>query len=149
MNKNIFLFFFLFFVGSCSHQTPIASQQESGEQPFFSSAKNNQVAENITQKMIVSGLEHPSGMAWLPNGDILITERAGRLRIVKDGKLLPQSIAGMVEVYNVGQGGLMDISVHPNFSENTWLYFTYSHGNSQANQTRTARAKMVLEEEMN
>ncbi len=97
---------------------------------------------------IVSGLENPWGMAWLPNGDILITERPGRLRIVRNGVLDPEAIAGVEEVSTVSaqqlfasqQGGLLDIALHPRFEENRFVYFTYSHGTQQANRTRVARA---------
>jgi glucose/arabinose dehydrogenase len=97
---------------------------------------------------VIDGLEHPWGMAWLPNGDILITERPGRLRIVRDGVLDPEAIAGVVAVSTVSaqqlfasqQGGLLDIALHPRFAENRFVYFTYSHGTQQANRTRVARA---------
>ena len=115
----------------------------SNENPFFSEKRIDRIAENITLKTIVSGLNHPWGMVWLPNGDILITERAGNLRIVKNGQLQPRSIAGIPDVYNSGQGGLLDISLHPNFEKNRWLYFTYSHGSEDSNQTRVARAKFT------
>jgi glucose/arabinose dehydrogenase len=94
-------------------------------------------------------LEHPWGLAWLPNGDILITERPGRLRRVRNGKLDPNPIPGLGEVATVGaeqvfasqQGGLLDIAVHPRFQETGWLYFSYAHGSREANRTRVARAK--------
>ena len=104
--------------------------------------------EDIKAVPVIEGLEHPWGMAWLPNGDILITERPGRLRIVRDGTLDPQAIAGVQPVSTVSaeqlfasqQGGLLDIALHPRFEENRWIYFTYSHGTPQANRTRVARA---------
>jgi len=79
-------------------------------------------------------------MAWLPDGAMLITERPGRVRIVRNGTLDPNPIAGVPEVFAVNQGGLMDVSVHPNFQKNRLVYFTYSHGTSEANRTRVARA---------
>ena len=83
-------------------------------------------------------------MDWLPNGDLLVTERPGRLRIVKNCKLEPQPIQGIPEVLAVGQGGLLDVAVHPNFSENGYIYLTYASGTRNNNQTRIARA--ILEE---
>ncbi len=91
-------------------------------------------------KVLVQGLEHPWGMAWLPNGDILVTERPGRLRRVQNGQLTAQPISGIPEVFNSGQGGLLDIRLHPQFGENRKIYFTYAHGNSKANRTRVATA---------
>lgn len=93
-----------------------------------------------TQTTIARGLEHPWAMAWLPTGDILITERPGRLRIIRNGVLQAQAIAGLPNIYAQGQGGLMDIALHPQFTQNRLIYFTYSHGNSNVNRTRLARA---------
>jgi glucose/arabinose dehydrogenase len=75
---------------------------------------------------VVEGLEHPWGMAFLPDGDILVTERPGRLRIVRDGALDPQPIAGVPEVHARGQGGLLDVAVHPDFANNRFVYLSYS-----------------------
>ena len=95
----------------------------------------------VTPVTLVEGLENPWGMAWLPNGDILVTERPGRLRIIRDGQLDPTPIAGVPQVFAVGQGGLLDIALHPNFAENSWVYFTYSDGTRDANRTQVARAR--------
>ena len=89
---------------------------------------------------LLRGLEHPWSMAWLPNGDILVTERPGRLRRVRDGQLASDKIAGVPEVFDSGQGGLLDISLHPRFEQNRQIYFTYAHGNTIANRTRVATA---------
>ncbi|MEO0535238.1 MAG: PQQ-dependent sugar dehydrogenase [Cyanobacteria bacterium P01_A01_bin.123] len=97
-----------------------------------------QTAQQIT---LVEGLEHPWGMAWLPDGNLLVTERPGRVRIIRDGELAPTPVPGVPAVLGAGQGGLLDISVHPQFADNQWVYFTYAHGASNANQTRVARAR--------
>ncbi len=99
-----------------------------------------QTQQKFKQVTVTEGLEHPWGMDWLPNGDLLVTERPGRLRIVKNGKLEPQPIQGIPEVLAVGQGGLLDVAVHPNFSENGYIYLTYASGTRNNNQTRVARA---------
>lgn len=91
---------------------------------------------------LARGLEHPWGMAWLPNGDILVTERPGRLRLVQNGQLVEEPIPGVPAVFSKGQGGLLDISLHPRFKENRKIYFTYAHGNSEANRTRVATARL-------
>src|SRR5690606_34454405 len=62
---------------------------------------------------VVEGLEHPWGMAFLPDGSILVTERPGRLRLVRNGALEPEPIAGVPEVWARGQGGLLDVALHP------------------------------------
>lgn len=109
--------------------TPAAQAQASPTQP------------NFRQATVVQGLEHPWGMAWLPDGSILITERPGRLRIVRNGVLEPKPITGVPSVLAVNQGGLLDVSVHPNFAQNRLIYLTYAHGTQQANRTRVARAR--------
>src|SRR5262245_9945903 len=70
------------------------------------------------------GLSYPYGLAFLPNGDILVTERAGRLRLLHGGLLDPEPIAGIPEVLDRNLKGLNDIGLHPRFAENHWIYFT-------------------------
>jgi aldose sugar dehydrogenase len=89
---------------------------------------------------VVRGLEHPWSVAWLPDRTMLVTERPGRLRIVRNGVLDPTSIGGVPAVFASGQGGLMDISLHPQFAKNRLVYLTYAHGTDTANRTRLARA---------
>jgi glucose/arabinose dehydrogenase len=74
---------------------------------------------------VIKGLNQPWSMAFLPDGAILITERTGRLRIVRNGRLEPDPIAGVPEVRATGLAGLMDLALHPRFGENSLLYFTY------------------------
>lgn len=97
--------------------------------------------QTVRAVRVLEGLEHPWGMAWLPDGALLITERPGRLRIVRDGRLDPTSIAGVPNVFAQRQGGLMDVSVHPQFAQNQLIYFTFADGTEQANRTRLARAR--------
>ncbi len=76
---------------------------------------------------VMKGLELPWDLAFLPNGDILVTERSrGQLRIVRDGVLDPQPITGLPDIYTGGGGGLMSVAVHPRFEENGWVYVTYT-----------------------
>src|SRR5262245_44814007 len=65
----------------------------------------------------VEGLKNPWSMAWLPNGDMLVTERGGTLRIVRGGKLLPDAVAGTPKVRAQGQGGLFDVVLHPKYAD--------------------------------
>src|SRR6516225_8800328 len=71
------------------------------------------------------GFNYPYALAFLPSGSILVTERAGRLRIVRDGKLDPEPVSGLPEVLNTRQRGMNDLALHPRFAENHWIYFTY------------------------
>jgi glucose/arabinose dehydrogenase len=73
----------------------------------------------------IKGLSRPFAMAFLPDGNMLVTERAGRLRIVRNGALDPQPIAGVPEVLDLRLKGLQDLALHPRFSENRLIYFTY------------------------
>ncbi|HEY5667144.1 MAG TPA: PQQ-dependent sugar dehydrogenase [Gammaproteobacteria bacterium] len=75
---------------------------------------------------VVTGLSHPWSMAFLPNGDMLVTERAGRLRLIRDGVLDPTPIGGVPAVHAVRLSGLMDITLHPDFEQNRLVYLTYT-----------------------
>jgi len=90
---------------------------------------------------IAKGLDHPWSMAFLPDGSMLVTERAGRLRLIKGGSLLPQPIAGVPAVHTGSQAGLFDIVLHPNFAQNNIVYLTYAAGTKKANGTQVARAR--------
>jgi glucose/arabinose dehydrogenase len=75
---------------------------------------------------VAEGLERPWSMAFLPGGDMLITEKPGRLRIYRDGALLPNPVQGTPEVFTQGQAGLLDVVPHPDFENNRLLYLSYS-----------------------
>jgi len=75
---------------------------------------------------VAKGLENPWSIAFLPSGDMLVTERPGRLRIVRKGTLDPAPIAGVPQVWATGQGGLLEVLPHPQFAKNNLLYLTYS-----------------------
>jgi glucose/arabinose dehydrogenase len=75
---------------------------------------------------IVKGLVNPWSLTFLPNGDMLVTERPGRLRVVRKGVLDPTPVAGVPEVWATGQGGLLEVLPHPQFAQNNLLYLTYS-----------------------
>jgi glucose/arabinose dehydrogenase len=87
---------------------------------------------------VVDGLVQPWAMAWLPNGDMLVTERPGRLRIVRNGKLLPAAVEGVPPVLYVGQGGLFEVAPHPAFATNRLLYISYSKPNADGKTGVTA-----------
>jgi len=115
-------------------ESPEGSDGEEGEAIA-------QVPQSIEPVTVLEGLEHPWGMDWLPDGTMLVTERPGRLRMIRDGQLDPNPVPGVPSVLAVGQGGLLDVAVHPQFEENPWVYFTYAAGSPNANQTRVARAR--------
>lgn len=88
-----------------------------------------------------SGLEYPWSIAFLPNGDQLITERAGRLRVIQNGSLLESPVDGVPDVAAEGQGGLLDVLLHPDFNQNRLLFLSYAHRTSEGMTTRVARAE--------
>ena len=92
---------------------------------------------------LTKGLDHPWSIAFLPDGRMLVTEREGRLRIVgKDFKLDPKPIAGLPEIAVHGQGGLLDVVLHPQYADNGWIYFSYSAPGDGGWGTALARAKL-------
>jgi aldose sugar dehydrogenase len=111
--------------------------------PFPAAA---QTIETIHQKIrvvpYVRGLDTPWSIAFLPNGDMLVTEKAGRLRVVRNGTLVAQPISGTPQVLSTGQGGLLEVLPHPRFNDNRWLYLTYSKSGPQGNTTALARGKL-------
>jgi aldose sugar dehydrogenase len=90
---------------------------------------------------LAGGLSHPWALAFLPDGAILISERPGRLRIFRDGKLLSEPVPGLPDITATGQGGLLDLAPHPDFEDNRWLYFTYAATAGSGVTTRLARAR--------
>jgi glucose/arabinose dehydrogenase len=90
---------------------------------------------------VVDGLEHPWGMAFLPGGDILVTERPGRLRVVREGSLVDAPIRGVPDVGAGGQGGLLDIALHPSFESNGWVYLSYSKRGGDGRTTAVVRGR--------
>lgn len=89
------------------------------------------------------GLESPWGLAFLPDGRKLVTERPGRLRLVAaDGHLDPQPVLGLPPVVVVGQGGLLDVALHPDFARNGWIYLSYAGAGSGGSSTEVLRGKL-------
>jgi len=92
---------------------------------------------------LTEGLAHPWSIAFLPDGRMLVTERAGQLRVInKDFKLNPQPVSGVPAVAAVGQGGLMDVVLHPKFAENSLVYVSYVAGDRNGVGTEVARGML-------
>ncbi|MEK7617017.1 MAG: PQQ-dependent sugar dehydrogenase [Patescibacteria group bacterium] len=103
-----------------------------GLQIYGSRDKIN-IVNNQPLTTIASGLEVPWALAFLPDQNILVTERAGRVRLIKDGKLQEKSVAN-ISVKQIGESGLHGIAIHPEFNTNhfVYLYYTYSAGNNNS-----------------
>jgi glucose/arabinose dehydrogenase len=86
-----------------------------------------ETAEERSVRVVVvaDGLQQPWSIAFLPDGDMLVTERAGRLRVIHDGRLDVDPVGGVPKVHAEGLQGLMDVVLHPKFAENHWVYLTY------------------------
>lgn len=95
-------------------------------------------ALNVTE--VATNLAYPWGLAVLPDGSMLVTERDGRLRVIRDGKLVEAPISGVPAVHNEGQGGLFDVVVHPDFATNNLVYLSFAKGTKAANHTAVIRA---------
>lgn len=91
---------------------------------------------------LVSGLSNPWGLAFLPDGRMLVTERAGRMRIIEGGKLVPAAISGLPVAVEHGQGGMLDVVLHPKYAQTGWIYWTYNAGVPGAYGTEVARGKL-------
>jgi glucose/arabinose dehydrogenase len=98
-------------------------------------------AKGWRAEVVVSGLSHPWSIAWLPDGSALVTERSGRLRIIRDGRLDPTPVPGLPPLFVAGQGGLLDVALHPDFADNRLVYFTFAAGTADANRTALARGR--------
>ena len=122
--------FSLVAVGSAEAQSPIYGQE--------SRVFQSQGGPAYRVATVVDGLEGPWSFTWLPSGDMLVTERPGRLRLVRNGQLQPEPIAGVPEVRYLGQGGLLDVVLHPDFATNRLVYLSFSKPNADGSQGTTA-----------
>ncbi len=112
--------------------------------------KTNGLDNNISVVSLTNDVSIPWGLVQLPSKEILISERKGELRVLKNNRLLSKRISGLPSIHSNGQGGLLDLALHPNFSKNKWLYFTYaseegdSSSNSAGSNTALMRAKLNI-----
>ena len=90
---------------------------------------------------VAEDIQHPWSIAFLPDGDMLFTQRTGELRIVRDGKLLPDPVEGVPETRVINQGGLQEVAVHPDFENNRIVYLSYSKPNGSRGTTALIRAR--------
>ena len=93
----------------------------------------------VRVERVVGGLENPWSVAFLPGGDLLITEKRGTLRLVRNGQLVAEPIQGVPEVRASGQGGLLDVVLHPEYTTNKWVYLSYSKPGPRGATTAVVR----------
>ncbi|MEX1136649.1 MAG: PQQ-dependent sugar dehydrogenase, partial [Balneolales bacterium] len=152
MKKISFIYLItLLFIVACSTDVPEAqvnngNGDETTYQYFPEPAMDGEIHETEKQdfsvETVVSGLETPWGMAFLPEGSVLITERSGNLRIVEDGELREEPISGTPEVVARGQGGLLDVELHPDYENNGWIYLSFSKAGDGGAATSIVRGQL-------
>lgn len=132
--KSIILFLFLLCCSSFSYASDVRQSQQ----------------HDFRVQKITDGLNRPWGLAFLPNGDMLVTERVGQLRLIRNNQLVTEPIVGLPEhLFASGQGGLLDVALHPDFDNNQWVYFSYAGRVEGKANTEVARARLnglVLED---
>lgn len=106
----------------------------------FIQVNKKEQKKNKAYELIVPDLRIPWGFTFLPDNSILITEKSGKLIHFKKGK--KQEVSGLPKIKEQGQGGLMDIELHPAYKSNKWIYFTYASGNSKGANTTLMRARI-------
>lgn len=94
----------------------------------------------LNQETLAEGLANPWSLAFLPDGSMLVTERPGRLRVIRDGKLVKEPVTGLPAPYVANQAGTFEVLPHPDFASNRTLFISYAHGTRQANATRVIAA---------
>ena len=131
--RRVFLWLVLAIAGSSWGRASLGAQARRTDIPglpvrqlptgpmFFDNAEEGPIKVSVTK-----GLNHPWSLAFLPNGDMLVTERPGRLRLIHDGQLDPRPISGVPEVFAFDLSGLMEVVVHPRFAENHFVYLSYT-----------------------
>jgi glucose/arabinose dehydrogenase len=113
--------------------------------PFAAQSQIATQEHRVRIVTVASGLAHPWSLAFLPDGRMLVTERPGRLRVLaKDGSLDPRPVEGLPRVDAQGQGGLLDVAVHPDFGRNGWVYWTFAQRDGDGrNGTELARGRLA------
>lgn len=103
---------------------------------------NDSVKTEFTVQRLYEGFTSPWGMAWLPDGRLLVTEKSGEILVFKDDKFTGEKLSGVPQVLNQGQGGLLDIKLHPDYKSNGWIYISYSKPVEGGSTTAIARFKL-------
>lgn len=130
----------IFFLGIKFYQSKLGPISLTQENPSVVTVTGNQNPQKIT--IVASGLEIPWALAFLPNKDILFTERTGKLKLISNGQISTVSQIPNVKVY--GEGGLMGLTLHPDFNNNHFIYLDYTYsGNGNDTLNRVVRYKYV------
>lgn len=148
----VVLFLILQFT-ACSSDSSTSKQVENGQVEIsYASDYYFQLPETVEEiyeseefdfhvQNVVEGVEVVWGMAFLPDGNMIFTERDGDMHLVRNGELVDDPIGGVPDVWAEGQGGLLDVEPHPQYDENGWLYFSYSKPGDGGANTAIVRAR--------
>lgn len=118
-----------------------AEEVESGQPRAPKSLRTLDYKVNV--EVFAHGLEIPWAIDFIDENTALVTERPGRVRIIENGELLPEPVAGTPEVLHAGQGGLMDVAVDPEYDQNSWIYLSFSHALESGGDRAPAMTKIV------
>lgn len=136
MNKSIFFILFLVTIFSSKSQCQSSGKTKS---PGKAVAPGT---SKYTVKKLYTDFKNPWGLAWLPDGRLLVTEREGEILVFKNDRFTGVKLSGVPEVFNNGQGGLMDIKLHPDYKKNNWIYISYSKPVDSLATTAVMRFKL-------
>lgn len=138
MNRSLLLIFIVF-AAACNK----VDKHAPGTSPdlMYKTIVNSEKL-NYYIDTVATGLKNVWGLTFLPNNDLLATERDGEIRIIRDGKLLDQKVNGVPPVFANGQGGLFEIKLHPDYANNGWLYISYAAPGDSGGNTAIMRAKL-------
>lgn len=126
-------------------QVLVAATTAVGAAAFGAEHRFASQEHDFQVEVLTRDLRNPWGMAFLPDGGILISERAGRLRLYRNGKLQDEPIAGVPPVKASGQGGLLDVALHPDFETNALVYLSFAAAGTDGVGTEVVRGRLVRE----
>lgn len=121
----------------------VAGCQQRNAGPAQASPQPAATRGVVTARTVARGLDHPWGLAFLPDGRMLVTERPGRLRIVDSAGVLSEPVAGVPTVYAQGQGGLLDVALDPRFADNHLVYLSFAEPGREGAGTAVARGRLA------
>ncbi|HEX8733971.1 MAG TPA: PQQ-dependent sugar dehydrogenase [Pyrinomonadaceae bacterium] len=136
-----FLIFFAFFAFGCAQTPKGLAENEIQTAQNIPGGANSETKFRV--ETVASGLEVPWAFVFLPNGNLLFTERPGRVRIIEGGKLRADAVYTVPDVEPSGESGLMDVSIHPNFSANNFVYLAYAYRGAGGQLVKIVRYKFA------
>ncbi len=144
---GLFVLTSLFFISCGQKQKEVAKVETEESTPLVAIKTTKEITtdqETYTAELVVDGIDIPWGMTWLPDGSMLVTERSGTLYHVENGE--KTAIKNVPAVFARNQGGLLDVTLHPKYKENGWIYITYSIVDAKEKGSHTALIRAKLQD---